>query len=80
MAYIPLPLELKTKGKATVEVIGGKIGKSLGAFVQFSIFTFAPHITFDSIILQLMVVFVIIMVAWVVDLKKLNAEYLLLQK
>jgi AAA family ATP:ADP antiporter len=34
MAYIPLDQEAKVKGQGAVEVIGGRAGKSGGAFVQ----------------------------------------------
>ena len=76
MAYIPLSLELKTKGKATVEVIGTKFGKSLGAFVQSSIFFIAPSATFDSITSYLIVVFVVIYFVWIFNVAKLNNEFL----
>jgi AAA family ATP:ADP antiporter len=75
MTYIPLSRELRTKGKAAAEVIGAKIGKSLGAFVQSSIFTIVPMATFDSIAPILMVVFVIVIAIWFIDVHKLNSEY-----
>ncbi|MGC0372400.1 MAG: hypothetical protein DGJ47_001113 [Rickettsiaceae bacterium] len=75
MAYLPLSLELKTKGKAAVEVIGLKFGKSLGAFTQSFIFILMPMASFDSIATYLLVIFVLIISLWIWNVKKLNIEY-----
>lgn len=75
MAYIPLTVELRTKGKAAVEVIGSKFGKGLGAFIQSSIFIIAPAATFDSIIAFLSVVFIAIIMLWFWNVRALNEEY-----
>ncbi len=75
MAYIPLSVELRTKGKAAAEIVGAKLGKSLGAFVQSSIFIIFPAATFDSVTPILMVVFFLVIAIWFLDLTKLNTEY-----
>ncbi len=76
MAYIPLPLELRTKGKAAVEVIGTKFGKSLGAFIQSMIFIIIPTATFDSIVIYLLIIFIIIVILWFWNIIQLNREYM----
>lgn len=42
MAYIPLDPELKVKGKAAVDVIGGRGGKSAGSYIQMGLLTMFP--------------------------------------
>lgn len=79
MTYIPLSLELKTKGKAAVEVIGLKFGKSLGAFIQSFMFILMPMATFDSVSIYLMVIFIVVMIIWVWNMQLLNKEYLKLR-
>jgi ATP/ADP translocase len=75
MAYIPLSLELKTKGKAAVEVMGLKFGKSLGAFMQSTMFIFIPMANFDSVAIYLLTIFVIVMALWIWNVKVLGNEY-----
>lgn len=79
MAYIPLSLELRTKGKATVEVIGLKFGKSLGAFVQSMIFVITPSANFNSITEHLMIVFIVFIVIWIHNIFYLNRSYIKLR-
>ncbi len=75
MAYIPLSLELRTKGKAAVEVVGLKFGKSLGAFSQSFMFILMPSASFDSVTIYLMLIFILIIILWVWDIRKLDQEY-----
>ncbi|MEQ9115413.1 MAG: Npt1/Npt2 family nucleotide transporter [Rickettsiales bacterium] len=75
MAYIPIDDELKTKGKAAVDVVGARLAKSFGAFIQASIFSVFPSANYNEITPYLMVVFVIICFVWLLDVNFLNREY-----
>jgi ATP:ADP antiporter, AAA family len=75
MSYVPLEDDLKTKGKAAADMIGTKLGKSLSAFIQSTIFIIIPSATFSTISMYLMVVFCIISVIWIWGVIELNKEY-----
>jgi AAA family ATP:ADP antiporter len=77
MCYIPLDDELKSKGKAAVEVIGGRAGKSGGALIQFVllnlIFIGSSLVQLAPIIASL---FACIMLLWFVAVRGLNKKFL----
>lgn len=75
MSYVPLDEELKTKGKAAVDVIGIKLGKSISAFIQLLIFSFIPSATYASISVYLMFIFSIICIIWLWAVIELSKEY-----
>lgn len=75
MSYIPIDNELKTKGKAAVDIVGARVAKSGGALIQSAIFLIFPAATFVSISPYLMGIFVVISLIWIVDVKLLYKEY-----
>jgi ATP:ADP antiporter, AAA family len=72
MAYIPLSDELKTKGKAAAEMVGIRLGKGSGAFIQqllLMTFTSMTLLDFAPIVF---VLFIILMFCWVASIGTLN--------
>lgn len=76
MAYVPLDDELKTKGKAAVDVMGSKIGKSFSAFLQSFVFIIVPSATYHSISMYLMIIFAVVCVIWIWAVRELSKEYI----
>jgi ATP:ADP antiporter, AAA family len=75
MAYIPLDDEMKSKGKAAVDVVGGRLGKSGGAIIQSTLFIILPNLTFQEATPILAVFFFVIVVAWTYAVAALSKEY-----
>lgn len=74
MAYIPLDEDSKVKGKAAVDVVGARLGKSGGSIIQMFMLTFG---TLATITPYIGVILMIVIVAWlfaVTGLSKLFAK------
>ena len=76
MLYIPLDSELKTKGKAAVDVVSSKAGKSSSGLVQSMLFVLMPTATYTSISPFLAIVFLVVCIAWIYAVRKIHHEYM----
>jgi AAA family ATP:ADP antiporter len=74
MSYIPLDDESKSKGKAAVDVVGARLGKSGGAFIQQAFF-WIPGVTFTVATPYFAGIFFVIVIAWCFAIKALGREY-----
>ncbi|WP_032139269.1 ATP/ADP exchange transporter Tlc1 [Rickettsia tamurae] len=75
MAYIPLDKDLRVKGQAAVEVIGGRFGKSGGAIIQSTFFILFPAFGFVEATPYFASIFFVIVILWIYAVKGLNKEY-----
>lgn len=74
MAYIPLDDELKTKGKAAVDVVGARFGKSGGALVQFLLVS-VTNLTINDLAGAFFVIFGLIVLVWIYGVRELSREF-----
>jgi AAA family ATP:ADP antiporter len=75
MAYIPLDDELKSKGKAAVDVVGGRLGKSGGAAITSTFFLLFPQLGFSDAIPYFAVIFFVVVMFWLYSVGSLSSLY-----
>lgn len=72
MAYIPLDDDSKVKGKAAVDVVGARLGKSGGSIIQMALFAIG---TLATITPYIAVILFVIIGAWLYAVKSLNKQF-----
>jgi len=79
MSYIPLDEDLKTKGKAAADVIGGRLGKSTGAGIQWGMlqvgYMFSPNVTLISLATYFFIIFSVVLIIWFISAYSLDKEF-----
>ena len=73
-SYIPLSNDLKVKGKAAVDGVGGRLGKSGGSAIQQGLFALIVGSTQISILPYVIVVLVVIAFLWLSAVHKLDTR------
>ena len=80
MSYIPLDQESKVKGKAAIDVIGSRLGKSGAAWIQILLIQIAGTGSVLSITNFLIPLIAFTIVFWILSVRSLNREFKLLEK
>jgi AAA family ATP:ADP antiporter len=79
MAYIPLDEEMKVKGKVVVEVVGGRLGKASGAWIQSGLlfvlgFFTTSVVKLTNIAPYLLGVLIVSCTIWILAVKSLSKK------
>ncbi len=80
MTYIPLDPDLKTKGQAAVEVIGGRLGKAGGSLINETLLSIFAGATMTGLVGIIAPIVLIVVGLWTGSVFGLNKKYTALLK
>jgi AAA family ATP:ADP antiporter len=76
MSYIPLDQESKVKGKAAIDVVGSRLGKSGAAWIQIALIQLAGTGSVLSITKMLIPIIAFTVLFWILSVRSLNKQFL----
>ncbi len=75
MSYIPLDQESKVKGKAAIDVVGSRLGKSGAAWIQIALIQLAGTGSVLSITHFLLPLIATTVIFWILSVRQLNKQF-----
>jgi len=76
-AYIPLDEEYKVRGKAAVDGVGSRLGKSLGSLILTGVLIpfVGGGVYLEKVQYYVFGIIILMLIAWLIAVKKLSVEY-----
>lgn len=75
MAYIPLDEEAKVKGKAAIDVVGSRLGKSGASWIQIGLIDLIGTGTIFSVTHLLLPIVVFVTITWILSVRSLSRKF-----
>ncbi len=75
MAYIPLDDDAKLKGKAAIDVVGSRLGKSGSAWIQIALIDIVGTGSIFSITHILLPIIAFVTITWIISVRSLSRQF-----